>query len=435
MSFIKIYKKDWSILNPPSKGSYYVGYDKSNNWGFGVNTLLQMDDNGIVSPINSGSTNISNTLSGLTDTIVNNVVNGEILVYSNGFWVNSGNTNGINGFEPNSGIKYNNLSDKYLQTIYNTNLDPSLSTPYDVGGIEQGTIVSDISGKTIVQIIDDLLFPTILPTYTIPSMNLIINPSGIYEVGINLVISISGYFIKNDAGDVSTIDILKNNTVISSTNNPSVSNESDISPQFGYIDPNNPNKRYTLNINDSINIPSTINTNPSVIRYTSKCNYNAGLVKKNNKGNNDIRSYQIRNVDAPQNSDIDFYSYNRYLYGYYPYYYGKTINESSPSDIVTIIESGSGYTKIVGNGDNTLIMNFNCNGEWPWFAIFEPYQNKNIWYENALNNGNIGTSYSDLFSSGTTLSINSPDNYWNNIDFKIYVAQKVTTIGNCEIRE
>jgi len=56
MSFIKIYKKDWSILRPPSSGSFYLGYDISDSWGYGVNTLLQMDSSGIVVPIFSGST-------------------------------------------------------------------------------------------------------------------------------------------------------------------------------------------------------------------------------------------------------------------------------------------------------------------------------------------------------------------------------------------
>jgi hypothetical protein len=401
MSFIKIYKKDWSTLNPPTKGSFYVGYDEGDNWGYGSNRLLQMDDVGDVRPIGTGG----------------------------------GGGGGIIGFVPHSGVKYNNPIDKYLQTIYNTSLDPTLSTPFDVGGIQQGTLVSDINGKTIVQIIDNLLFPLMLPTYTIPTINLNINPSGIHEVGVNLNVTITGYFIKNDASAATKIEILKNSTPISFTNSPINSSENDINPQFGYNDPNNPNIRYTLNYNDNIIIPSTTNTNPSIIRYASRCNYNDGLVKKDNKGNNDNRSYQIRNTNAPQKLDTNFTSYNRYLYGYYPYYYGKTLNESNPTDIVSIIESGSGYNKVVGDGGGTLLMNFNCSGEWPWFAIFEPYPNKNIWYENALNSGNIGTNSSDLFSSGTISSINSPDNNWNNINFKIYVAQKVTTIGNCEIRE
>jgi hypothetical protein len=56
MSFIKIYREDWSKLIKPTIGSIYVGYDVSDTWGYGVNTLLQMDDNGVVTPIGgSGS--------------------------------------------------------------------------------------------------------------------------------------------------------------------------------------------------------------------------------------------------------------------------------------------------------------------------------------------------------------------------------------------
>ena len=42
----------------------------------------------------------------------------------------------------------------------------------DVGGIDAGTTVSDLSGKTFVELFDDLLFPTLLPTYSLPTMTI-----------------------------------------------------------------------------------------------------------------------------------------------------------------------------------------------------------------------------------------------------------------------
>lgn len=55
MSYINIKKKDWSkildIKTYPIKGSFYVGYDISGKLGFDSETLLQMDENGVVTPI------------------------------------------------------------------------------------------------------------------------------------------------------------------------------------------------------------------------------------------------------------------------------------------------------------------------------------------------------------------------------------------------
>jgi len=76
-------------------------------------------------------------------------------------------------------------------------------------------------------------------------------------------------------------------------------------------------------------------------------------------------------------------------------------------------------------------MNFSATGEWPWFAVYSVYPTKSTWYENALNNGSIG-GVTDLFASPTTLSVISSDGYWT-VTFKIYPANKVTTLGTATI--
>ena len=59
MSFIKIYKEDWSkilyLQTYPTKGSFYVGYDDSGNLGYTDDILLQMDEDGFVTPVCSCS--------------------------------------------------------------------------------------------------------------------------------------------------------------------------------------------------------------------------------------------------------------------------------------------------------------------------------------------------------------------------------------------
>lgn len=50
--------------------------------------------------------------------------------------------------------------------------DKELTTPSAVGGIAQGTKVSDLEGKTFAEMFDDLLFPTVNPTFTAPSASI-----------------------------------------------------------------------------------------------------------------------------------------------------------------------------------------------------------------------------------------------------------------------
>lgn len=53
--------------------------------------------------------------------------------------------------------------------------DKTLAMPNAVGGIAKGTKLSDIEGKTINAIFDDLLFPTVNPTFTAPSASIKFN--------------------------------------------------------------------------------------------------------------------------------------------------------------------------------------------------------------------------------------------------------------------
>ena len=56
---------------------------------------------------------------------------------------------------------------------YESNIeDKTLTMPNAVGGIAKGTKLSDIEGKTFNSIFDDLLFPTLNPTFTPPSASI-----------------------------------------------------------------------------------------------------------------------------------------------------------------------------------------------------------------------------------------------------------------------
>lgn len=70
---------------------------------------------------------------------------------------------------------------------YESNIeDKTLAMPNAVGGIAKGTTISALEGKTYDEMFDDLLFPTVNPTFTAPSASIAWkNYSSTQEVGAN----------------------------------------------------------------------------------------------------------------------------------------------------------------------------------------------------------------------------------------------------------
>ena len=54
------------------------------------------------------------------------------------------------------------------------------------------------------------------------------------------------------------------------------------------------------------------------------------------------------------------------------------------------------------------------------------YTTKTNWYVTGINQGSIG-SPSDFFGAVTTADIKSPNSYWDNVTFKIYISNTTTT--------
>ena len=128
-----------------------------------------------------------------------------------------------------------------LYTTYNTLLDPTISMANAVGGLSGGTTVAQLSGKTFVSLFDELLFPTEPPTYTIPTISIGGVSNSTVEVGSNLTSNITVSAVKNDAGIYNQLRIFRDGTPILTDTTLSASSATDIPPQFGYPDLNNPN--------------------------------------------------------------------------------------------------------------------------------------------------------------------------------------------------
>jgi hypothetical protein len=324
------------------------------------------------------------------------------------------------------------IESQTLYTIYNSTLDPSLETVNDLGDIDAGTRVDELTGFTLVKLFDEILFPTVYPTYTIPTITLQGLNNGTYEVGSSLDIDINAYAVKNDSGGYQTLYIRKNSTIEMTDNSPTTSSVADLPSQFGYNNTNRPNSGYTSFIySETLVIPAPTGLNKdTTTTYDVQGDYLSGNTLYTNKGNLDDRAYDVRETDAPQSGSNGFTSTPpKTITGIYPYFYGKSSGANAPTaqEIATAISGGTA-TKVLSSANGTLTIDYNTSGaEWIWFAHFENYPSKTVWFITDLNQGAIGDSLMENPYIHTMDGL-STDNYWSGVDFEVYVSKYPTTL-------
>jgi len=77
-------------------------------------------------------------------------------------------------------------------------LSPTLEMPKDVGGILAGTSVSDLDGDSVTELFNELLFPTVDPSYIEPYNSFTDDTSTPYVVGDNLNIVFTAEFNRGE---------------------------------------------------------------------------------------------------------------------------------------------------------------------------------------------------------------------------------------------
>ena len=69
---------------------------------------------------------------------------------------------------------------------YESSLDPTVATVEKLGGIDAGTTVAQLTGKSYNEIFDTLIFPTVNPTFTAPSASISLKSyQNVQEIGAN----------------------------------------------------------------------------------------------------------------------------------------------------------------------------------------------------------------------------------------------------------
>ena len=202
-----------------------------------------------------------------------------------------------NQVKENLGILTSGEDSKYISVI----TDKTLTTPNAVGGIAKGTKVSDLEGKTFAEMFDDLLFPTVNPTFTAPSASIAFkNYSSTQEVGATGPTS-ANFTTGYNAGEIKLNGVKQANRggTLNSTNS------------FIYVNGSSSNKI----------LPTKVTLGSTTFKYRAA--YNQGPQPKNNKGGNYDSPLAAGTVDS---SAIT-------LNGTYPWY-ASTSTATSTNPVV-----------------------------------------------------------------------------------------------------
>lgn len=154
---------------------------------------------------------------------------------------------------------------------YQSTLDPSLATPSTVGGYPAGTTVSSLLGDSFTDFVDNLLFPTVYPTFVAPSNTYTTNVSSLNLIGSSINITSTAGFNRGQILIGSTFQAYR----------------SGVPASYIYTDPSN----NTLLIDVSSASVSNIQTiNGYAVKigtqtFTSRVVYTAGPQPYDSKGN------------------------------------------------------------------------------------------------------------------------------------------------------
>jgi hypothetical protein len=283
--------------------------------------------------------------------------------------------------------------------IYDSAFPNGTEVPYAVGGIPAETDVATLNGKTFSQMFDELLFPTINPTDNPGS--LVSTTSRIYEeIGdvINVIVTstftqgtwtVVGQSNRNYYGAATLFFFSSSTDTEFSNSNP-----------------------YTFS--DYV-VTSGLNNFPTAVSHS------IGDQPVNSKGANYLSPISAGKLI---DNTVSFT-------GIYPWFYGSSSAATlSVATIVTAIEDiyALNPTNAVRNielSNGTITASYpEPTNYWLWFAI--PATNsKNKWYQNDLNNGDIGGN-TNTFGSPTTTQINTYDNA---VSYKIYITNFKTNFA------
>lgn len=273
---------------------------------------------------------------------------------------------------------------KYVDDNITTGLTASttytLSSPSTttVGGLTSGSI---LTGKTSNEILEEILVPYLLPTFSSFSIS---GQATIIEVGTALSGSKTFIWSTTNSGNVETDSI-------------------DIRDVTGAV---LIASGLTNDNSESVDIGTITNTSPITQSWRGEGeNTEAGTFQSSN--------FTVTSI--------------------YPYFWGIESSGGAepganrPTANQALITGGS---KVVSSSTGTITVTFSSTSDdYIWFAI--PSTSKTIWWVSALNNGSIGGSVSpggNLFPDFDEVSIDDPSANWSGVNYKIYISNYQSSV-------
>lgn len=283
------------------------------------------------------------------------------------------------------------------------------TTTCTVGGLCAG---SCICNEPIVDILQQILVPTLNPTLTPPSSTFSVSLSNPYEVGA--VVSAVGCTILNRGC------ICPQYTSVSDKRSCGAISHNYV--DFNGVSCSCPVPVSTLNCTYSMPAYPVVVGNRTAYGSVSYC---AGIQPKDSAGNN-YSTPLVSGTTSPVPAVIC---------GLYPYFWGKVASGgcpagcNRPTPTCALVIAGN---KVVVNSSGTVYINFGSSADdYIWFAIPDTSTSKTCWYVNALNNGSIGgavTPGGNLFPAYA--SVNPVTTvYWSGQTYKVYISNYQTASG------
>jgi hypothetical protein len=344
---------------------------------------------------------------------------------------NTGGTIPITGITNSSfSAKTNDIlviSSNTISTKYNTTIDDSVVS-IAVGGAD-AQAASIWKTYDMVQVLDKILFPTLQPTYSIPTLSLTSSISGTRQVGETISPTLTLIGTKNDAGNFTQLSFLRNSSSINTVTSLTTGTTTPNNNTFGYTNQNNPNITFQAIYTDSnFTVPEPSGLNYfTTTTYGGNSIYLSGFTKQDNKGVFDTRPYNTRNVNSPQIGSTTLTPNPVTITGIYPYFYGVSNTQPTIEEIVNLISGGTASSSLV-DAQGTISITSSETNKFFWLAHNANNTTKTKWFVDAFSNGNISVS-TDLFSPPTTVNVSSSIGYWLNKPFKIYITNYATSIN------
>lgn len=278
-------------------------------------------------------------------------------------------------------------------TIYNG----ASPTTYTVGGLAVG---SAIFGLEATCILEEILAPVTSPICTGNSSTFSITPSDeVFEVGDTIAFTGCTTYYQ---GAVSPV-FCGGSSV--RTGLPECYNYVDI---YGYSWYSGSSSLSNVAVFPSYQVLDGINT------FYSSVTYAAGDYPLNSDGSSGTTC--CSSGTTADNSCT--------IYGVLPIFYGTS--GSTPTIGNILISNGS---KIVDYSTYDIVINdYNADSEYLWLAVPQASANKVNWV-GGNTNANYGSIPGDLFSSGVSCAINSPDSCWSGCTYVFYVSNYPTTVN------